>query len=186
MDYLPMNKPTTVQLLDKVFEVYLSEDQIKKRIDELAEIINADYEGKSPVILSILNGSFIFTADIVRKFNFMLNVEFVRFSSYHGTTSSGKVKKVMKVNSIIKDKDVLIIEDIIDTGLTMQVALEDLASKKPRSIRVLSLLVKPEALKYETQIDYAGFEIPNEFVVGYGLDYSELGRDLPAIYRLKS
>jgi hypoxanthine phosphoribosyltransferase len=173
-----------VKLHDKSFEIYLSEERLKHRIIELAQQINKDYKGKTPVVLSILNGSFIFTADLVRYFNFPLNIEFIRYSSYHGTTSAGTVTKLFGMKSDIKDKDIIIIEDIIDTGLTLSEAIKDLQTQSPKSIKVVSLLVKPDALKYEVQKDYIGFNIPNDFVVGYGLDYDELGRDLPAIYKL--
>ncbi len=176
----------TINLHDKEFEVFISKEEIDDINNELGNLINKDYEGKSPIILSILNGSFIFAADLVRTFNFPLTIEFVRYSSYEGTESTGKITKILGLKSDIEDKDLLIIEDIIDTGATLHRALKDLWSKKPRSIKVVSLLLKPDSLKHIVPVDYIGKSIPNDFVVGYGLDYDELGRDLPAIYKLKS
>ncbi len=173
-----------IKLHDKYFVLYLSEQVILDRIAALAMEINRDYKGLSPVIISILNGSFIFTADLVRKLDLPLYIEFVRYSSYHGTSSTGAVSKTLEVKTDIKDRDIIIVEDIIDTGLTINKAIIDLKGYEPASVKVVSLLVKPEAITHEAQIDYVGFEIPNEFVVGYGLDYDELGRDLPAIYRV--
>lgn len=174
-----------IKLHDKTFETYLPESQIQEAVKRLAEEINKDYQGKKPIILSILNGSFIFTADLVRFFNFPLTVEFVRYSSYKGTTSTGTITKMLGMKSDIKGKDLIIVEDIIDTGFTLHNALKDLRAQEPASIKIASLLVKPKALKHDVSCDYVGFNIPNDFVVGYGLDYDEYGRDLPAIYKLK-
>ena len=174
-----------IKLHDKTFETYLPESQIQEAVKRLAEEINKDYQGKKPIILSILNGSFIFTADLVRFFNFPLTVEFVRYSSYEGTTSTGTITKMLGMKSDIKGKDLIIVEDIIDTGFTLHNALKDLRAQEPASIKIASLLVKPKALKHDVSCDYVGFNIPNDFVVGYGLDYDEYGRDLPAIYKLK-
>lgn len=174
-----------IKLHDKTFETYLPESEIQEAVKRLAEEINNDYQGKKPIILSILNGSFIFTADLVRFFNFPLTVEFVRYSSYEGTTSTGKITKMLGMKSDIKGKDLIIVEDIIDTGFTLHNALKDLRAQEPASIKIASLLVKPKALKHDVPCDYVGFNIPNDFVVGYGLDYDEYGRDLPAIYKLK-
>lgn len=174
-----------IKLHDKTFETYLPESEIQEAVKRLAEEINKDYQGKKPIILSILNGSFIFTADLVRFFNFPLTVEFVRYSSYEGTSSTGKITKMLGMKSDIKGKDLIIVEDIIDTGFTLHNALKDLHAQEPASIKIASLLVKPKALKHDVPCDYVGFNIPNDFVVGYGLDYDEYGRDLPAIYKLK-
>lgn len=180
-----MNDNEIISLHDKKFVRFIGSEEIAQRIQMLAERINADYAGKEPIVLSILNGSFIFAADIVRYFNFPLKIEFVRYSSYHGTGSTGIVKKIFGMKSPVEGKDILIIEDIIDTGLTLSQAMQDLHNQKPASLKVVSLLLKPDALQHDVHVDYVGFEIPNEFVVGYGLDYDELGRDLPAIYKLK-
>ena len=172
-------------LHDKSFSVYIDEETIQKRVKSLADEINNDYQGRSPTILCILSGSFIFTADLVRYFNFPLTVEFVRYSSYEGTKTSGAITKMLGMKSDIAGKDIIIVEDIIDTGFTLSTALTELQRKKPNSVKIASLLLKPEALVHDVPCDYIGFNIPNEFVVGYGLDYDELGRDLRAIYKLK-
>ena len=174
-----------IRLHDKTFEIYLQKSEIQTTVRRMAEEINKDYQGKKPIILSILNGAFIFTADLVRFFNFPLTVEFVRYSSYEGTSSTGKITKMLGMKSDIKGKDLIIVEDIIDTGFTLHNALKDLWAQEPLSIKIASLLVKPKALKHDVPCDYVGFNIPNDFVVGYGLDYDEYGRDLPAIYKLK-
>ena len=174
-----------VRLHDKSFEIFISKNQIQERVQSLSNDINRDYQDKMPIILCILNGSFIFTADLIRHFTFPLTVEFVRYSSYEGTHSSGKITKMLGVKSDIENKDILIVEDIIDTGFTLSNAILELKKKNPLSVKVASLLLKPDALNHDVPCDYIGFEIPNEFVVGYGLDYNELGRDLPEIYKLK-
>ena len=175
----------TIKLHDKEFVPFIDENKIQERIKALAEQINKDYKGKTPIILCILNGSFIFTADLVRFFNFPLRVEFVRYSSYKGTSSTGSITKMLGMKSDVKDRDVIIVEDIIDTGFTLANAIEELQKQGPASVAITSLLLKPDALKHDVPQDYIGFEIPNKFVVGYGLDYDEFGRDLPAIYQLK-
>jgi len=173
-----------VSVNDKDFEIYLSKDDIQGRIWDLGNQITNDYHGKSPVIISILNGAFIFTADLVRYIELPLMIEFVRLSSYHGTSSTGAVKRLMDLNMDIAGRDVLIVEDIVDTGLTLSQFLIDIKAKNPASVAIVSLLRKPEALTHDVHIDYLGFDIPNEFVLGYGLDYDEVGRELPHIYKL--
>ncbi len=175
----------TVKIHDKEFEIYIDDQQISSIIKNLASAINVEYMHKQPIVLSILNGSFIFAADLVRHFSFPLKIEFVRYSSYEGTGSTGSVTKILGIKADIKDQDIIIIEDIVDTGLTLSKAIKELWTYEPRSIKVVSLLLKPEALQFDVPVDYVGQNIPNKFVVGYGLDYDELGRDLPAIYRLK-
>ncbi len=174
----------TITLHDKTFKPYITAEQIKDRIAALAIEINKDYEGKCPIILCILNGSFIFTADLVRAMDIPLTVEFVRYSSYSGTSSTGQITQILGLKSDLKGQDVIIVEDIIDSGFTIASAIRDLQKSEPVSIKVASLLLKPAALKHEVPCDYIGFEIPNDFVVGYGLDYDELGRDLPAVYTI--
>jgi hypoxanthine phosphoribosyltransferase len=175
----------TVKIHDKEFEIYIDEDELRSINSSLAQSINKDYQGKKPIVLSILNGSFIFAADLVRNFDFPMTIEFVRYSSYEGTESTGTIKQILGLKSDIKDQDLLIIEDIVDTGFTLSKALEELRSHGPSSVKVVALLLKPEAIIHPVPVDYIGKEIPNDFVVGYGLDYDELGRDLPAIYKLK-
>jgi len=174
----------SVHLHDKKFEIYLGEHELQTRIKELAFRITQDYKNKQPIILSILNGSFIFTADLVRYFEFPMTIEFVRYSSYEGTKSTGEITQMLGMKSDITDQDVLIIEDIIDTGRTLHYALQDLKKQNPKSLEIVSLLVKPDAAIHDVPCRYVGFNIPNDFVVGYGLDYDELGRDLRSIYKL--
>ncbi len=174
-----------ISLHNQTFSLYLDEQKIRERIIELARNINEDYQGKSPIILCILNGSFIFTADLVRHLDFPLTIEFVRYSSYEGTSTTGRITKIMGLKSDIEGKDVLIVEDIIDTGLTLSNAIKDLLKSNPASLKVASLLLKPSALIHDIHCNYIGFRIPDKFVIGYGLDYDELGRDLPEIYQLK-
>lgn len=174
----------SVTVHNRKFNIYISEEEIAQINQSLARQINPHYADKEPIVLCILNGSFIFAADLVRCFDFNLKMEFVRYSSYEGTDSSGTVTRILGLKSDITDQDIILIEDIVDTGLTLSRAIKDLWSHKPKSIKIVSLLLKPEALQYDIPIDFVGKSIPNKFVVGYGLDYDELGRDLPAIYQL--
>lgn len=173
-----------VKLHDKEFTCFLSQEDIDAKIRDLAREINKAYTDKNPLALCILSGSFIFAADLVRYLSFPLPMEFVRYASYEGTGSTGKVKKIFGIKTPVEGRDILIIEDIVDTGLTLSTAIEDLRTQNPASVRVVTLLLKPDALEHEVPLDFVGFRIPNDFVVGYGLDYDEIGRGLPAIYRL--
>lgn len=172
----------TVQVRDKKFAVSIPAAEIKKRIEELAAQIDADMEGKKPLFLSILNGSFIFAADLIRGIKTDCEILFIRYASYEGTESTGTVKELIGLNEDIEGRNVVIIEDIIDSGLTMQRILKDLEAKKPKEVKIASLLVKPNNLKVELDIPYCCFRIPNDFIVGYGLDYDGEGRNLPDIY----
>ncbi len=176
----------TVQIHDKSFIPFISAQQIANRVQALADDISRDYAGKQPILMCILSGSFMFTADLVRALQIPHTIEFVRYSSYSGTSSTGQISKIIGMRSDVKDKDIIIVEDIIDTGFTISTAIRELLISEPKSVKVASLLYKPKALKHEVPLDYVGFEIPNEFVVGYGLDYDELGRDLPQIYTEQS
>jgi len=163
--------------------VYLSESQIKQRVQELADQINRDYEGKEVTAICTLKGSIVFFSDLIRKLTLPLICEFLGVSSYGGqTTSTGEVKVTLDLNEALNGKHVILIEDIVDTGLTLSFLLDTLKAKRPASLKTATFLFKPEALKAkDLQIDYIGFEIPNKFVVGYGLDYSEKFRGLPYI-----
>lgn len=180
-----MSDNSTISLEDKDFVPYISAEEIASKIEALASLINQDYAEKQPIILCILSGSFIFTADLVRKLSIPHTIEFVRYSSYSGTSSTGQISKILGLRTDIKDQDIVIVEDIIDTGFTISTAIRELYVSEPKSVKVASLLFKPDALKHEVPLDYIGFEIPNKFVVGYGLDYNELGRNIPGIYQLK-
>ncbi|QIL39453.1 hypoxanthine phosphoribosyltransferase [Pedobacter sp. HDW13] len=173
-----------IKVEDKEFEIFLENDTINKRIRLLGIQMNVDYEGKCPLFIGVLNGSFLFMADLIKEITVPCEIAFMRVASYQGTSSSGKVKELIGLPEDISGRDVIIVEDIVDTGLTLTHILKTIKEKKPASVKVSTLLLKPSALQYEIEaLEYVGFEIPNEFVVGYGLDYNGLGRNLNDIYR---
>ncbi|WP_207429303.1 hypoxanthine phosphoribosyltransferase [Pedobacter sp. SYSU D00535] len=174
-----------IQIEDKEFDLMLEYDQIKKRTRLLGIQLNVDYEDKVPVFIGVLNGSFLFMADLIKEIDISCELAFVKVSSYHGNdTSSGIVRELIGLDIDLKNRDVIIVEDIVDTGLTLIHILDTLKKLEPASINVCSLLLKPGSLQEDIEeITYVGFEIPNEFVVGYGLDYKGLGRNLKDIYR---
>ena len=174
----------SIKVLDKEFVPYLVEKEIQEKITALAVQLNKDYAGKKPIFLSILNGSFLFAAELMKSVSIDCEITFLRVSSYHSTTSTGKITEVLGLKEDITDRDVIILEDIIDTGLTMAKIQEQLLGKNPKSLKVASLFQKPEALKTPIDIAYLGFELENRFVLGYGLDYDGLGRNLPDLYVL--
>lgn len=177
---------STIQVLDKTFVPYLSEAAIQEKITELAAQLNKDYAGKRPIFLSILNGSFLFTADLFKQITIEAEVSFIKLASYKGTSSTGNVITAIGLDANIKDRHIIILEDIIDTGKTLHHYLPQLDNMQPASVKIAVLLDKKEALQYPVKIDYACFEIPNKFVVGYGLDYDGLGRNSKDIYQLKA
>lgn len=174
-----------LQIHDKTFEVFIRAEEIDKEIGSLAATLNADYEGKEVVFIAILNGAFMFAADLMKKTRIPCEISFVKVSSYSGMNSSGRVDEVIGLNTSIRDKHVVILEDIVDTGITMDKVMTLLSSEHPASIKIMTLLYKPEAFKGKHKPDYVGFSIPNSFVVGYGLDYNEHGRNTEHIYQLK-
>ena len=171
-----------IQLGDKTFVPYLTEDKIHSAVRKVAGMINADLAGKKPLFIVVLNGSFLFAADLVREFNGECEVSFMKLASYHGTQSGGTIKELVGLNESIEGRDIVVVEDIVDTGNTIVHISEQLKTKNPASVRIATLLFKPEAYKKEIKIDYRGIEIPNDFIVGYGLDYDGLGRNLRDIY----
>ena len=173
-----------IQLHDKQFEIFIKQEIIEDKIRQMAQQISKDYEGKCPIFLAILNGSFLFAAELMKSVSIDCEITFLRVSSYHSTTSTGKITEVLGLKEDITDRDVIILEDIIDTGLTMAKIQEQLLGKNPKSLKVASLFQKPEALKTPIDIAYLGFELENRFVLGYGLDYDGLGRNLPDLYVL--
>ena len=177
-----MNKQVKVR--DRVFEVSLSEEKIKERVAQIAAEISKDLEGDHPLFLAVLNGSFVFAADLMREVSIPCEITFVRMSSYVGTSSTGQVKELIGLKESIEGRTVVIVEDIIDSGLTMKDLLATLKAKNPKEVRIASLLVKPGNLKVDLDIDYAVMEIPNDFIVGYGLDYDQEGRNLRDIYTI--
>lgn len=177
---------STIQVFDKTFVPYLTEVAIQSKITELAAQLNKDYAGKRPLFLSILNGSFLFTADLFKQITIEAEVSFIKLASYKGTSSTGNVITAIGLDINVKDRDIIILEDIIDTGKTLHHYLPQLESLQPASVKIAVLLDKKEALQYPVKIDYACFEIPNKFVVGYGLDYDGLGRNSKDIYQLQA
>lgn len=171
-----------IKVRDRNFSVSIPEAKIKARVAEIASQISKDLKDKKPLFLAVLNGSFIFAADLMRGIDTPCEITFVRMASYEGTASTGKVHQLIGLKDDIKDRTVVIIEDIIDSGLTMKSLLQMLTEKQPRDIRIAALLVKPGNLKVDLDIPYCCFEIPNDFIVGYGLDYDGEGRNLPSIY----
>jgi len=180
-----MEKTKEVEINELKFELMLDEATIENRIDDLGRSLREMNVGENPVFLGILNGSFIFMADLVRAYENPCEVSFIRLSSYDGLKSSGEVMTVIGLTDPLEDRDVVIVEDIIDSGKTMEEFLPALKEMNPNSITLVTFLLKPDALKYKFPIDLIGFEIPDKFVIGYGLDYDEQGRNLKGIYQLK-
>jgi hypoxanthine phosphoribosyltransferase len=175
----------TIKVHDKYFIPYLSEAQIQQRITELALSIEQDYTGKDLLFLGILNGSFMFAADLFRQIRIPSTISFIKLASYKGTTSTGTVITAIGLEEDVTDKHIILIEDIVDTGKTMSNFIPGLEKMQPASIRICTLLQKPEALQFPLETDYVGFAIPDKFVVGYGLDYDGYGRNSREIYQIQ-
>ena len=173
-----------IKVHDKSFGPYLSEQTIQQRVAELAEQINADYKGKRPLFVAILNGSFMFASDLFKHLNIEAELCFIKLASYKGMKSSGSVVTSIGLDDDLFGKDVIIVEDIVDTGKTLHNFLPKLMHQQPKSLKIAALLHKPEATEFSLTLDYIGFDIPNKFVVGYGLDYDGLGRNFKEIYQL--
>jgi hypoxanthine phosphoribosyltransferase len=173
-----------IHILDKKFSEYLTEKVIQQRIEELAKQINNELAGKEVVFLGILNGAFLFAADLFRRIDFPARISFVKLASYQGTSSSGSIKELIGWNEDINNKTIVVVEDIVDTGNTLERIVDELIIRKAAEIRIAALLHKPEAYTKRIPLNYIGFEIPNDFVVGYGLDYDGFGRNLPSVYSL--
>ncbi|MBI1226190.1 MAG: hypoxanthine phosphoribosyltransferase [Bacteroidetes bacterium] len=167
------------------FEPFISEAEINTRVEALSSQIRQQYEGKQPLFIVVLNGAFVFAADLIRACDIACEVTFVRLASYEGTASTGKVATVLGLDFDVKNRHLIVVEDIVDSGRTLYHFMGELKKKEPASISLVALLLKPDALQFSVKIDYLGFEIPNKFVVGYGLDYNGLCRNLPSIYQLK-
>lgn len=172
----------TIQIKDKQFKTFISEASILKEVTRVAGEINADFAGDNPLFISVLNGSFMFTADLMKRLTIPCEISFVKLASYEGTSSTGKVKELVGLNENITGRTVVIVEDIVDTGLTMQRLIETLRAQHPKEIRIATLLLKPDKLKVDLDIRYVAMRIPNDFIVGYGLDYEGLGRNYRDIY----
>lgn len=171
-----------IHILDRDFELSIPNETIQEKVKALAERLNEDYAGKNPVMVCILNGAFMFAADLVRNLNFQPEILFARFSSYEGMSSTGKVRELIGVNANLQARDVIIVEDIVDTGTTMYHLLPQFQSKGAKSVKIATFLQKPECLAVPLRVDYCAMEIPNEFIVGYGLDYNGMGRNYKDIY----
>jgi len=174
-----------IKIDDKIFEPYLLQSKVEARVAEIAQQIKTDYKDRQPVFLGVLSGSFFFMADLVKQTTLDAEISFVKLASYEGERSSGKMEVQLSIHTNLKNRDVIIVEDIVDTGHTLKYLLDLIRKEKPASVRVCSLLYKPAACQIQfEELQYIGFEIPNEFVLGYGLDYNAKGRNLQDIYRL--
>jgi len=175
---------STILVHDKLFEPFLTEASIAEKVKSIAERVNRDYDGKKPLFIAILNGSFMFAADLFKELTIEAEICFIKLASYKGTKSSGQVITAIGLDMDLFNRHVVILEDIVDTGKTLNEFLPQLHHQQPASLKIVALLHKPEATVFPVAVDYIGFSIPNKFVVGYGLDYNGLGRNIAAIYRL--
>jgi hypoxanthine phosphoribosyltransferase len=173
-----------IKIKDKTFKTSIPEAEIMKRIDVVADRINKDMADKNPLLLAVLNGSFVFAADLMRRLTIPCEISFVKLASYQGITSTGKIKEVIGINENLTGRNIIIVEDIVETGFTMKRMLETLGTRGPASIRICTLLQKPACLKVPLDINYVVLRIPNDFIVGYGLDYDQQGRNLRDIYTI--
>jgi hypoxanthine phosphoribosyltransferase len=173
------------QVLDKTFVPFLSKEMVQDKIIQLAEQISANYLGRNPLFIGILNGSFMFASDLYKRITVPSTISFIKLASYKGTTSTGTVLTAIGLEEDINGRDVILVEDIVDTGKTLSEFIPSLKKQMPASIAICTLLQKPEALQHPLKVDYVGFEIPNKFVVGYGLDYDGYGRNSEDIYQLQ-
>ncbi|WP_373173927.1 hypoxanthine phosphoribosyltransferase [Prevotella merdae] len=171
-----------IKIKDKTFKTSIPEAQILERAKAVADRINTDMADKNPLLLAMLNGSFVFAADLMRMINIPCEISFVKMASYEGTSSTGKVKQLLGLNEDIKGRTVIIVEDIVESGLTMKALLDTLHEQEPADIQICTLLLKPECVKVPLDIKYVAIEIPNDFILGYGLDYDQQGRNLRDIY----
>jgi hypoxanthine phosphoribosyltransferase len=173
-----------ITVLDKKFRELIPEDEIQKRIDELALQIIRDYDGKDVVFLGILNGAFLYAAELFKRVHIKAWISFIKLASYEGTSSSGTIRELIGWNEDISNRNIIIVEDIVDTGETLERIVNELIIRKVADIKVTTLLLKPDAYTKKIPLDYVGFKIPNDFVVGFGLDYNGYGRNLASIYTL--
>ncbi len=172
-----------VKILDKKFKLYIPYEKIRSEVEKIAEHMNNDLNGKNPLFICILNGSFMFAAELFKRINLLdSEITFVKLASYEGEKTTGKVKQLIGINENIEGRTVVVLEDIVDTGITIDNILKQLQELKPKEVKIATLLLKPDALQKKVQLDYVGLEIPNDFIVGYGLDYNGYGRNLLDIY----
>ena len=173
-----------ISVKDKNFRVSISAEELQKNVKRVADEINRDYAGREVTFVSILNGAFMFASDLLKNITLDCQISFVKLSSYAGTSSTGEVKQLIGLNSDIAGRDIVIVEDIIETGLTIETARKMLSDQGAKSVRIASLIFKPESFKGNYSVDYVGFRLPKSFIVGYGLDYDGYGRNLPEIYTI--
>lgn len=174
-----------IAIEDKQFELFIEQELIEQEIRRIAERMNAELKGKKPVFIVVLNGAFMFAAELMKQISLPSEITFVRLASYIGTSSSDDVKKIFGLNESIRGRNVVIVEDIVDSGNTLTILIEELKKLKPQEIKIATMLFKPAAQRRKINPDYVAMEIPNDFVVGYGLDYGGQGRNLNNIYRIK-
>ncbi len=174
----------TLEINGRRFRVSISEAEIKERVKALAIQMSHDLEGKNPLFLGVLNGSFIFAADLMREMTIPCEISFVKLASYQGTTSTGKIKEVIGINENLAGRTVVIVEDIVESGKTMKRMIESLGTRNPASVQICTLFFKPDKLEENLNLDYVAFRIPDDFIVGYGLDYDQAGRGLKDIYTI--
>lgn len=175
---------SVIQIKDKCFETFISEERILEEVTRVAKEISRDLQGSSPLFVSVLNGSFMFTADLMKRLDMPCEISFVKLASYEGTSSTGKVKELVGLNEDIAGRTIVIVEDIVDTGITMKRLIETLRARNPKEIRIATLLLKPDKLQVELDVHYVAMRIPNDFIVGYGLDYDGFGRNYRDIYKV--
>lgn len=173
-----------VKIRDKEFEKYLTQAEIEAAIDKVAKQMTADLADSDPLFIAILNGSFMFVSELMKRVNIPSELTFIKLASYDGVNSTGDVKRVLALNKNIENRTVIILEDIVDTGNTMDHIIKELSQQHPKEIKVATLLFKPDAVIKKVPLDYVALEIPSDFIVGYGLDYDGYGRNLPDIYKV--
>jgi len=174
-----------ITIKDRSFELFIEQEVVEQAIKRIARQMNAELEGKNPIFLAVLNGAFMFAGELMKEVTIPSEITFVRLASYHGTATTNKVKEVLGLNEHIEGRHVVIVEDIVDSGNTMVSLLEQMKEHHPKEVRIATLLFKPAALRQELHLDYVALEIPNDFIVGYGLDYDGYGRNLKNIYKVK-
>ncbi len=175
-----------VKVLDKEFQIFIEHDKIQTAVKKMAQQMNKDLQGKDVIFLGILNGCFMFAADLFKNIDFPSQISFLKLASYQGTSTSGNVKRLIGINEDIAGKTVVVIEDIVDTGITIENIIKQLKGYEPADIKVATLLFKPKSVQNDVKLDYVGLEIPNDFILGYGLDYNGFGRNYQHIYKIKN
>lgn len=174
----------TIEVKGKRFSEFISAEEIQNYVQKVADELNRDFEGKHPIIIGVLNGSFMFVADLMKKIKFDCDLSFVKLASYHGLQSTGQVNELVGLNEDLTDRDVIVVEDIIDTGKTLEFLLDIIKTHETRSVSIATLLLKPDVFKKKYPVHYVGSDIPNKFVIGYGLDFDGLARNYESIYQL--